>query len=117
MKIIDAHIHYCPKKPYFDTIAREAGHENTESHLLREFKRLGIEHAVVMGNQTLDSDAASFPAAADRYRPACGALPSGFPAGRARRLRMPPGDSRTGRGKQDDGFRDVAAVGAGRRAF
>lgn len=61
LKIIDAHIHYCPKKPYFDTIAREAGHENTESHLLREFKRLGIEHAVVMGNQTLDSDAASFP--------------------------------------------------------
>lgn len=51
MKIIDAHLHFCPGEPgYFEEIALAAGHENTESHLRKEYARLGITGGVVMGN-------------------------------------------------------------------
>ena len=41
MKIIDAHLHFCPGREYFDGIAVAAGHENTEEHLREEYRRLG----------------------------------------------------------------------------
>lgn len=51
MKIIDAHLHFCPEEPgYFSEIAVAAGHENTEAHLRQEYERLGIVGGVVMGN-------------------------------------------------------------------
>ena len=51
MKIIDAHLHFCPEEPgYFSEIAAAAGHENTEAHLRQEYERLGIVGGVVMGN-------------------------------------------------------------------
>ncbi len=54
MKIIDAHLHFCPGEPgYFEEIAKAAGHENTEEHLLAEYDRLGIAGGVVMGNRGL----------------------------------------------------------------
>ena len=49
MKIIDAHIHFKSSEG-FDALALAAGHENTEAHLRKTFQTLGIEHAVVMGN-------------------------------------------------------------------
>lgn len=54
MKIIDAHLHFCPGREYFDGIAVAAGHENTEEHLREEYRRLGIVHGIVMGNRGLD---------------------------------------------------------------
>lgn len=55
MRIIDAHLHFCPDEPgYFSDIARAAGHENTEEHLRREYERLGIIGGVVMGNGGLE---------------------------------------------------------------
>lgn len=51
MKIIDAHLHFCPERTgYFNEIAIAAGHENTEAHLRVEYERLGIAGGVVMGN-------------------------------------------------------------------
>lgn len=61
MKIIDAHIHYCLSNDYFDTIAQNAGHENTKEHLTEVFNKLQIEKAVVMGNYNLDDDWKTFP--------------------------------------------------------
>ena len=55
MKIIDAHLHFCPDEPgYFSDIAVAAGHENNERHLLSEYRRLGIVGGVVMGNGGLE---------------------------------------------------------------
>ncbi len=54
MKIIDAHLHFCPGKEYFDGIAVAAGHVNTEEHLREQFDSLGIVHGIVMGNRGLD---------------------------------------------------------------
>ena len=53
MKIIDAHIHF-KSSPGFDALALAAGHENSEAHLRRIFPELGIEYAVVMGNNGAD---------------------------------------------------------------
>ena len=54
MKIIDAHLHFCPGEPgYFSEIAVQAGHENTEEHLKKEYARLGIRGGIVMGNRGL----------------------------------------------------------------
>ena len=49
MKIIDAHLHF-GRGEYFDTVARAAGHENTEEALRRDFRTSGIVHGIVMGN-------------------------------------------------------------------
>lgn len=54
MKIIDAHIHF-KKSKGFDTLALNAGHENSAGHLEKVFSDMGIAHAVVMGNGTEDS--------------------------------------------------------------
>lgn len=53
MKIIDAHMHFWPGNQYFDAIARQAGHENTEKHLLEAYERYGYAGGVVMGNHGL----------------------------------------------------------------
>ena len=45
MKIIDAHIHFCPGIESFRMLAEQAGHRYTEEHLQAEFSRLGIEYA------------------------------------------------------------------------
>ena len=49
MRIIDAHLHM-KNHEGFDDLCREAGHENSLSHLTGEFGRLGIRAAVVMGS-------------------------------------------------------------------
>ena len=56
MRVIDAHIHYCPGEDYFDTIAVNAGHKNTAEHLKEEYERLEIACGVVMGNEGLNPD-------------------------------------------------------------
>ncbi len=60
MKIIDAHIHFCDI-PHFNKLAEQAGHQNCAEHLKREFARLGIEGAVVMGNRELELCHHSYP--------------------------------------------------------
>ena len=49
MKIIDAHLHF-GRGEYFDTVARAAGHENTEAAMRRAYAEAGIVHGIVMGN-------------------------------------------------------------------
>lgn len=61
MKIIDAHIHFCPGIPSFVVLAQQAGHQYTAQHLQAEFKRLHIERAVVMGNGPLDPAQHQYP--------------------------------------------------------
>lgn len=53
MKIIDSHLHFCPGSPYFDGIAVQAEHLNTESHLREQYRKYGITAGVVMGNRGL----------------------------------------------------------------
>ena len=60
MEIIDAHLHFCAD-PYFDEIARQAGHENTAGHLAAEYRRLGIVKGIVMGNRSLEPSAHEYP--------------------------------------------------------
>ena len=60
MEIIDAHLHFCAD-PYFDEIARQAGHENTAGHLAAEYRRLGIVKGIVMGNRSLETSAHEYP--------------------------------------------------------
>ena len=52
MEIIDAHIHRFTGAHAQD-LARRAGHENNDEHLRREYARLNIAGAVVMGVVTL----------------------------------------------------------------
>ncbi|GHU76838.1 hypothetical protein AGMMS49992_23220 [Clostridia bacterium] len=52
-RVIDAHLHFQPKNPHFDVIARTAGHENTTAHIENAYARLGIARGVVMGNRDL----------------------------------------------------------------
>lgn len=60
MRIIDAHLHI-GKEPYFDAIAKAAQHENTEAHLRSEYKRLGIEGGIVMGNRPVAETDVAYP--------------------------------------------------------
>ena len=53
MKIIDAHLHFVEHEMYFDRIAIAAGHENSERHLRKMYRELGMIHGIVMGNRTL----------------------------------------------------------------
>lgn len=50
MKIIDAHIHYCPDHSAFAQLAVQAGHLYSLEHLQKEFERLQVCCAIVMGN-------------------------------------------------------------------
>lgn len=61
MKIIDAHLHFCPGSPYFDEIALRAEHINTEKHLRQQFEQYQIERGVVMGNRGLSLDDHDYP--------------------------------------------------------
>ncbi len=60
MNIIDAHIHFYDT-PNFDLLAEQAHHQNTAEHLEQEFRRLGIQGAVVMGNGSLEPNAHIYP--------------------------------------------------------
>ncbi len=55
MKIIDAHLHFCPDYPHFDALAKQAGHENTGEHLREQYKTLGIACGIVMGNRSMEA--------------------------------------------------------------
>lgn len=59
-KIIDAHIHLFGPDPWADELARSVGHVNTCEHLQEEYRRLGVTHAVVMGNADPTPDAYAF---------------------------------------------------------
>lgn len=61
MKIIDAHLHFCPKEPHFCEIARLAGHENTGEHLKEQYEKYGIAGGVVMGNRSMEPKAHVYP--------------------------------------------------------
>ncbi len=61
MNIIDAHIHFRPGEGHFSAIARAAGHENTPEHVAEAFSRLGVRHALVMGNRGLDIALHAYP--------------------------------------------------------
>lgn len=61
MKIIDAHLHFCPMEPYFDEIAENAGHMNTETHLREQYEKYGVACGIVMGNRGLALDAHQYP--------------------------------------------------------
>ncbi len=62
MKIIDAHLHFVQDDPYFDQIAKAAGHINSLEHLQSEYDRLGIAGGVVMGNRGLEPKRHQYPA-------------------------------------------------------
>ena len=60
MEIIDAHIHIFTGD-HAQGLAQRAGHENSVAHLREEYARLGITGAVVMGNNSLASEANIYP--------------------------------------------------------
>ncbi len=61
MKIIDAHLHFCPEYPHFDALARQAGHENTGEHLREQYKALDIACGIVMGNRSMKAEDHIYP--------------------------------------------------------
>ena len=61
MKIIDAHLHFCPGYAHFDEIARMAGHENTEAHLKAQYEKYGISRGIVMGNREIEPQKHIYP--------------------------------------------------------
>ncbi|MCI8958418.1 MAG: amidohydrolase [Lachnospiraceae bacterium] len=61
MRIIDGHLHFVYKDPYFDGIAGNAGHENSLEHLRSEYDRLGIVGGMVMGNRGLEPERHKYP--------------------------------------------------------
>lgn len=61
MRIIDAHLHFCPGDAYFNGIAQNAGHLNTADHLREQYEKYGILRGVVMGNHGLDLGAHVYP--------------------------------------------------------
>lgn len=62
MKIIDAHLHFCPEEDGFSQLARAAGHDNNEAHLQQIYEKLGIVCGIVMGNRTVDPKDHQYPA-------------------------------------------------------
>ena len=60
MRIIDAHLHFA-REPYFDGIARQAGHVNSAEHLEAEYARLRIACGIVMGNRALALEEHRYP--------------------------------------------------------
>ena len=61
MKIIDAHLHFCPGYGHFDELARKAEHENTAEHLKEVYDRLDIAGGIVMGNRGLTPEEHVYP--------------------------------------------------------
>jgi len=61
MKIIDAHLHFCPGYGHFDELAREAGHENTAEHLRETYKKYNITCGIVMGNRSVKPEDHMYP--------------------------------------------------------
>ena len=61
MKIIDAHLHFA-RGEYFDTVARAAGHENSEEGLRRDYTAVGIVHGIIMGNLPPEELTPDYPA-------------------------------------------------------
>ena len=59
-KIIDAHLHFC-RDAYFDAVAKNAGHENSESHLREQYRQNHICHGIVMGNRDLALENHNYP--------------------------------------------------------
>ncbi len=74
MKIIDAHLHFWPGEPYFDDIAIQAGHQNTEQHLREQMQNCEIAMGIVMGNDTLNVEQHRYPS----YLRYCIGLDSNF---------------------------------------
>lgn len=62
MRIIDAHLHFCPQESGFTQLARESGHENTAEHIQQVYKEMGIVCGIVMGNKTVDPKVHNYPA-------------------------------------------------------
>ena len=60
MKIIDAHLHFATDA-YFDEIAKAAGHENSEEHLLEQYRMRGMVHGIVMGNLPVEETKPVYP--------------------------------------------------------
>ena len=61
MKIIDAHLHFCPNYGHFDELAVCAEHENTAEHLKNTYRELGIVGGVVMGNRGMEPEKHNYP--------------------------------------------------------
>ena len=61
MKIIDAHLHFCPGYGHFDELAISAEHENTAEHLKTTFEKLGIVGGIVMGNRGMEPEKHNYP--------------------------------------------------------
>ena len=61
MKIIDAHLHFCPEMDEFSQLAAAAGHENKEEHLQQIYNNLGIVKGIVMGNRTVNPEDHLYP--------------------------------------------------------
>lgn len=61
MKIIDAHLHFCPGYGHFDELAVRADHENTAEHLQKTYEKLGIVKGIVMGNRGMEPELHQYP--------------------------------------------------------
>lgn len=61
MKIIDAHLHFCPGYGHFDNLAVSAEHINTEEHLNNVYKEMGIVGGIVMGNRGMEPEKHNYP--------------------------------------------------------
>lgn len=62
MKIIDAHMHlFSKEKEWAEDMAQRVGHHNTTDHLRQVYHDLGIVHAVVMGNDSLNLERHDYP--------------------------------------------------------
>ena len=63
MKIIDAHIHLFPfDDARVQQMAARAGHINSLAHLRETYDALGMVHAVIMGNRSLELEYHDYPA-------------------------------------------------------
>jgi len=61
MKIIDAHLHFCPGYGHFDELAVQAGHENTKEHLRETYGENQIAGGIVMGNRGIEAKEHVYP--------------------------------------------------------
>ena len=61
MKIIDAHLHFCPEYTHFNELAKRAGHENTEESLKQAYEEYGIACGIVMGNRGMEPENHVYP--------------------------------------------------------
>ncbi|MCI8511222.1 MAG: amidohydrolase [Lachnospiraceae bacterium] len=61
MKIIDAHLHFCPGYEHFDLLAKAAEHENTAEHLEKTYEQHEIVGGIVMGNRGMEPERHQYP--------------------------------------------------------